>query len=140
MERFFSKIKFNKKTWCWDWIAGTDKDGYGQFWFNKKQRKAYRVSYELFRGSLTDGLTLDHLCKNKKCCNPEHLEQVSIGINLKRASHQITTINSKKTHCHNGHEFTPENTYITPLGKRQCNECQTQRKKKYRTSLKLQLA
>lgn len=136
MQRFFSKIKFNEKTTCWDWMASTDKDGYGQFWLNKKYHKAHRVSYELIKGVLTKGLTLDHLCKNKKCCNPEHLEQVSIQTNLKRAFHQISTINSKKTHCNNGHEFTPDNTYITPLGKRQCNECQRQRKKKYNNSLK----
>lgn len=70
---------------CWSWAAATDKHGYGQISINRSTQLAHRVSYGLFRGSIPEGLVLDHLCRNPICVNPEHLEPVAARENTRRA-------------------------------------------------------
>jgi hypothetical protein len=91
-------------------------------------RKSHRIAYQLLVGPIPDGLVLDHLCRNRACCNPRHIEPVSQRENLMRgetvcASHAI------KTHCINGHAFDEANTYIDREGKRKCRECMNKRKR-----------
>jgi hypothetical protein len=78
---------------------------------------AHRMAYELARDPIPAGLVIDHLCRNKRCVNPSHLEAVEQRVNLLRGE-----TNSAKTHCINGHEFTPDNTYMWQ-GKRSCRAC-----------------
>lgn len=76
---------------CWIWTGAIHKTGYGQIKWNGKSTVAHRVMYELVKGSIPDGLVIDHLCNIKKCVNPEHLEAVTPGTNTQRAW--------DRTHC-----------------------------------------
>lgn len=81
-ERFWSKVE--KTETCWNWTGCVLKSGHGQTWFNGKQIYAHRYFYELLVGKIPEGLVIDHLCENKRCVNPEHLEPVSDSENLIR--------------------------------------------------------
>jgi len=109
---------------CWLWTGGKTGNGYGQFWMDGKKTLAHRVSYTLMAGPIGDGLTIDHLCRVRECVNPSHLEVVTLRENCGRAINH----NTVKTHCRNGHEYTPENTVIRfhPDGHnfRTCRACQ----------------
>lgn len=116
IKRFMSKVE--KSDNCWIWTAGLDKDGYGQFSLNNKTRIAHRISFELFKEIIPQGLTLDHLCRNRKCVNPDHLEIVTIKENLMRGS-SFSAINSKKSHCPRGHSYSG----VDKRGHRICSIC-----------------
>lgn len=126
--KFYSKIRFNEKTTCWEWIGRIDKDGYGKFGFFIFNSRAYVISLLLHGFTLNQELVIDHLCRNKACCNPEHLEQVTQKENSLRGLGGYH--NLLKTHCKNGHEFTPQNTYINE-NKRVCKTCNRNRCRKY---------
>jgi hypothetical protein len=113
---------------CWNMkvVRTTGKGpGYGWLWHEGKTRYAHVVMYEVMSGLRLSGreLQVDHLCKNRGCVNPFHLELVTRQENCDRGGHR----NRDKTHCQNGHEFTEENTYVYEwrgrMG-RQCKECQ----------------
>lgn len=117
---------------CWIWQGSND----GRYGFtyvetiNGKEKKtsAHRAVYQALVGEIPEGLVIDHLCGNKMCVNPEHLEPVTQQENLMRSESNVARINSLKTHCINGHEFTPENTYRRkdrPRATRECRECRT---------------
>lgn len=85
-ERFFQKVSLpapGDTSACWNWTAGSS-EGYGTFWQDGGSRYAHIVSYELRNGSVPPGLELDHLCRNKACVNPEHLEAVTHRVNMRR--------------------------------------------------------
>jgi hypothetical protein len=69
---------------CWVWRKATDPNGYGRFWFDGRMLGAHRVSYQLLVGPVPEGLDLDHLCRNRRCVNPSHLEPVTRRTNLVR--------------------------------------------------------
>jgi hypothetical protein len=126
MDRFWKKV--NKTPTCWEWTAGT-KDGYGWYMlFPGKTEYAHRVAYTQLRGDIPKGKELDHLCRNRKCVNPDHLEPVSHAVNMNRsAGHR-----DLKTHCPYGHEFTPENTAVWKGNMRTCKICRAQRDRERR--------
>lgn len=129
-QRFWSKVEVNSETGCWNWTAYKKKNGYGVFKINKKLKMAHRFSYELFKSSIPKGLELDHLCRNRACINPNHLEPVTNRENIMRGN-GICGINRRKTHCINGHEFNKENTYYRSTGPyRDCKKCMYNRNKK----------
>lgn len=106
---------------CWLWTAAMNPEGYGVF---SECGAAHRFSYELYVGPVPEGLHIDHLCRVRNCVNPDHLEPVTPAENARRSSICPSTINSAKTHCPQGHEYTPENTYRKPgSGYRECREC-----------------
>lgn len=106
---------------CWMWTGAVARDGYGK----AQGTSAHRAVYEATFGPVADGLDLDHLCRNRLCVNPDHLEPVTRAENQRRAALHWASTNA--THCKNGHEFTPENTYMRPRsrggGVRQCRTC-----------------
>lgn len=128
LQRFLTRVDIPDDDACWEWQGGRAR-GYGMFWINGQNHGAHRVAYEHFVGPIPADMEIDHLCRNRSCCNPAHLEAVAPAENLRRAPQQISTINAVKTHCVNGHEFTLENIYIPPRrpNRRYCRACQMQR-------------
>ena len=94
---------------CWEWIRSCSSGGYGHAWIDGGHIYAHRLSYEVHKGKIPDGLTIDHLCRNRKCVNPEHLEAVTRRVNNLRGT-SPSAWNYRKTHCISGHEFNKENT------------------------------
>jgi hypothetical protein len=141
-KRFLDKVNVNGpihpelKTRCWLWTAYCDRDGYGQFTARNRSRLAHRTSYELFRGAIPKGLTLDHLCRNRSCVNPDHLEPVTKGINTLRG-YAPSAINKGKQVCKNGHPLNAANTYTRPDGDRACRKCNTAAVAAYKQRRKL---
>lgn len=129
--RIENAIKRIKKTsTCWLWTGQKNNTGYGVFgWYDSELKKtksnsAHRVIYELLVAEIPLGLDLDHLCKNRLCVNPEHLEPVTRHENLMRSETNIVTINKNKIKCLNGHAFTKENTYERKdRTTRECKKC-----------------
>lgn len=85
MERFEDKVERIPFHACWEWIGSKSGDGYGRFWNGRGLVNAHRWSYEDRRGEIPDGLELDHLCRNRSCVNPWHLEPVTKSENLRRS-------------------------------------------------------
>ena len=128
-ERFWRKVNKNgpipanrpELGPCWLWTAYVNPDGYGRFGFEGGQL-AHRFAYLAMRGPIPAGKVIDHLCRVRRCVNPQHLEVVTQRVNLHRGE-SIQARNARKTHCIHGHEFTSENTYEHG-GRRQCRTCQ----------------
>lgn len=114
VERFWPKV--NKSDDCWVWLGGKDSHGYGVFSIrlNGKSHSvgAHKFSYELLVNKVPKGMELDHLCRNRGCVNPAHMEVVTARTNTLRGN-GITAYWSRQTHCLHGHKYTTENTYIT---------------------------
>ena len=121
--RFRKKWKLSNEhiyngTHCWEWTAYLDKDGYGRFRDkNQLYVKSHRWSYEHYREPIPDGLEIDHLCRNRACCNPTHLEPVTCAENIRRGNtgknqEKNIAIQRAKTHCPQGHAYSTENTRI----------------------------
>lgn len=121
-DRFWSKVNVGEKTDCWEWTASLSH-GYGQFWIREVGRpvKAHRAAYEMLVGPIPDGLCIDHLCRNRACVNPSHMQPVTLRENLIRGN-GFSGLNDRKTHCPAGHEYIESNTIIW-RGQRSCRTC-----------------
>jgi hypothetical protein len=133
-QRFWRKVQ--KTEGCWEWLACRNAFGYGVLKppsFDKLML-AHRYTYELLVGPIPDGLQLDHLCRNRGCVNPAHLEPVTNRENCQRG--QAGAFYRNKTHCPQGHPYDETNTYRTSVGGRMCKACITRRSKERRAALK----
>lgn len=122
--RFWAKV--NEQDECWVWTGAILRNGYGYFGVTKGRCiVAHRFAYMSMIGEIPEGLDLDHLCRNRACVNPYHLQPVTRRVNLRRGiGPQVSRERlGGRTHCIRGHEFTELNTYRAPNGTRKCREC-----------------
>lgn len=123
LARFTAKVTAPAGASCWDWTAGLFAgSGYGMFWLDGRSRLAHRVSYEHYVGPIPDGLVIDHLCRNRKCVNPRHLEPVENGENIRRGI-SPSAENLRRERCVRDHPLEGDNLIINPNGRRSCREC-----------------
>lgn len=117
--RFWLNVR--KDDDCWEWLGSHDRNGYAIF----GRTVAHRVAYALTSGPVPDGLELDHLCSNRGCVNPAHLEPVTRRENVHR-SRSFAAINARKTHCPKGHPYSGDNLYVSRSGDRHCVTCRAE--------------
>ena len=128
-ERFWSKVDKRSADECWPWLRAKTAAGYGLMRFHNELLYAHRVAIELATGKRPQG-DVDHLCRNRGCVNPSHLEAVTHKVNVLRGE-AVTAANAVKTHCIRGHEFSTENTYWRPdRTGRQCRACRYVRERR----------
>lgn len=131
-DRFWKRVREEDADGCWIWIGARSRGGYGSFSSAPgRTASAHRWAYESLRAAIPEGLQLDHLCRNRACVNPWHLEPVTNRVNILRGVGP-TACNAALTHCRKGHEYTPENTIPMPEGGRRCRACRNEYHREWR--------
>lgn len=134
-ERFWSKADWdiNNTERCWEWMAYVEQgggQGYGKFRLGSRMVRAHRLAYELEVGEIPEGMVLDHLCRNRRCVNPTHLEPVTKTENILRGEGP-TAVNARKTHCEkHGTLLTPRRS--ANQWRRTCTSCDCEYSERYR--------
>lgn len=130
IDRFYKCFIEDEESGCWNWTLYVDEShGYGKFRVEGKDYGAHRWSYLHFKGDIPDGLVIDHLCRNRRCVNPSHLEVVTVRENTIRGQ-GITAENAGLDSCRRGHLFTEANTYYRN-NRRHCRKCNALRQAEY---------
>lgn len=132
LTRVLSNCKINENG-CWEYQARSKGGGYCQFSVNNKHVYVHRFMYEYYYDNIDYSLVIDHICRNPRCVNPDHLQQITQAENVHRG---FTGINmSSKTHCPQGHEYNKENIYLYKSKKglfsRHCKICNKDTQKRY---------
>lgn len=131
MQKFHCAIPVEDRLWprlveesggCWRWTGSTISGGYGRIRVDGVQRSAHVVAYELVVGLVPPGLILDHLCRNRACCNPAHLEPVTFRENVLRGQGTGARY-ARRTHCAAGHPLEGTNLVLREDGGRRCRIC-----------------
>ncbi len=122
IERILSRVERVTESGCWIYMGSLDGTGYGRIQKRKRSYATHRVTYEHFKGQIPDGLQIDHLCRVRCCCNPDHLEAVTGQVNVLRGQ-TVPARRAAVTHCPAGHEYTPENTRLSKRRQRSCRAC-----------------
>lgn len=121
LARFTPKYRIDPETGCWVWSASRSSRGYGTFTIRGRTSRAHRVSYEHHVGPIPADRVIDHLCRNRACVNPEHMEPVTIRENTMRGV-GVTAQNACTARCPQGHLLMGENLLMRRQG-RECREC-----------------
>lgn len=128
-DRRFREFYEEQENGCWEWQGHIESNGYARFTVGDDRTGAHRWAYERYIGEIPEGLVIDHLCRNRACVNPGHLEPVTARENLLRGD-TYAARNFKKTHCKRGHPFAGANLIFNTSGHRQCRECRNMRARK----------
>lgn len=126
LDRILARITITESG-CWEYPTHNE-NGYGVIGAGPRKSptlRTHRVTYERLVGPIPEGHEIDHLCRNRACCNPEHLEPVTRSENVRRGLRK-----TMQTHCKNGHEFTPDNTRTTSR-QRICKACEREATRRY---------
>lgn len=126
------RCSVDQATGCWLWTRGLSPHGYGEGCERGGASRAHRMAYRGFVGPIPEGLELDHVCRVRRCVNPEHLEPVTHQENMRRGE-TIAAANALKTHCRQGHPYDAANTHVLPDGSRTCRTCHRERMKRARS-------
>jgi len=129
-ERLRRRLLLDPATGCLEWQGVRAWNGYGYIGSGGQGGRTlwvHRVAYELANGAIPDGLVIDHLCRNRRCCEVTHLEPVTRLENVRRGIGH-----GKETHCPQGHGYTPENTYTDKRNRRSCKACAIERERRRR--------
>lgn len=122
----FDRTTPEPNTGCWLWTRAYDGPGYGRLLVGGRKTGAHRLSYEAFVGSIGPGLQVDHLCRNRACVNPSHLEVVTSRINTLRGQGPSAQ-HARKATCRRGHPYSGANLRVW-AGRRYCHACSLNRK------------
>jgi hypothetical protein len=126
MVRFWRYVHSEPNTGCWLWVGALHEAGYGMLNVDQRAVRAHRISYEHFRGPIPADLELDHLCRQRCCVNPDHLEAVSHQENMRRGQlFDLGELSRRKDSCPFGHPYDEQNT-VSYRGHRKCRACHTQ--------------
>ena len=121
-DRFWTKVNKDALNKCWLWTAGVSLEGYGRFSVNRQPTYAHRISYAFAKGDIPTGMELDHLCRNRICVNPEHLEVVTHQENVLRGV-SPAALHRAQTSCVHCHPFYDSNTITLRNGGSDCRTC-----------------
>lgn len=131
IERFFGYV--DTSTGCWTW-QGQTTNGYGRFSVGQRNLYAHRFAFEFFNGPIPDDYEIDHLCLERSCVRPSHLEAVTAHENNMR-SNSRAALNARRTHCAQGHPLSGDNLSIVVnegVRRRRCRECGRARTREYK--------
>lgn len=119
--KFWDRVSKCAEAECWEWVGSCRESGYGRLKVKGSWRAAHRVSYVLAHGDIPEGKVLDHLCRNRKCVNPAHLEAVDDKTNVLRGIGP-SAVMAQRTHCDHGHPLDGDNLIIKKH-RRVCRTC-----------------
>lgn len=131
-QRLMRLSTLDERTGCRVWTGAVDGNGYGKLSTVDGKSGAHRAAYETWVGKIPAGLTLDHLCRNRRCINPAHLEPVTVRENSMRGI-GLTARRARQTHCKRGHELSGPNVYVWRTS-RICRTCSAERKRRDKTA------
>jgi len=142
LDRLLEKIEKDESSGCWNFMGSLDPSGYGciKTGDGNRNTKAHRAAFRLLKGEIPEGRVIDHLCKNRRCCNPDHLEAVPFLINVRRGEATAVAADMRETHCPRGHLLSDENSepYKASNGRTymRCITCARESTRRWRASRK----